>query len=234
MFRRTLAAGIALLAGLGGCTAAPDPSEPLPDARILVSAAAETLRTTSDVRFRFGVSGHVPGLTVRGMQGAATASGWAKGTVDVQRGRHRADYEFVVEDGVVRLHPSSGGKAIPGQPGVFELGQAHGPARILDPERGLRRLLVEATQLRTETREPLNGTETFRITGELPQEVITDFVPGIWSDVTVKFWVGAQAQHRLHRIWIQIPPRQPNEGAVMIELALSEFEPADTTAPSPR
>jgi lipoprotein LprG len=47
-------------------------------------------------------------------------------------------------------------------------------------------------------------------------------VPGIKSDVDVKFWVDQAESHQLMRVWMQVPPSQPNEGAVMLELALSK------------
>ena len=61
-----------------------------------------------------------------------------------------------------------------------------------------------------------------RVAAKIPKGVISSVVPGIKSDVDVKFWVDQAESHQLMRVWMQVPPSQPNEGAVMLELALSK------------
>ncbi|MFD2397088.1 LppX_LprAFG lipoprotein [Prauserella oleivorans] len=96
------------------------------------------------------------------------------------------------------------------------------PARLLDPERGLRQLLTKATALETESREELQGVPAYRINGELSHAAVSALVPGIHDAVDVKFWVSENPRRDLLRLWVQVPPRQPNEGSVMLELALTD------------
>ncbi len=98
------------------------------------------------------------------------------------------------------------------------------PARLLDPATGLGTLLRQARGLETETREDLDDVATYRVGGELPREAVAAFVPGVHADVDVKFWVGADAPGHLRRVWVQVPPRQKNEGAVVLELALTRHD----------
>ncbi|WP_199433831.1 LppX_LprAFG lipoprotein [Qaidamihabitans albus] len=229
LFRRI--ALVLLLGALGGCTSAPDTAGPLPDGGSLVAASADALRDLRSVSFEFAVSGAIPGLAVREVTGEAArgegAHGFAHGDVDVQHTDERAQYEFRVDGGTLYLTGSDDEHTEQPVPAGFD------PARLLDPEDGLRSLLTGATNLRTESREKLGEVATYRVTGELPEHVVSALVPGIRSDAHVKFWVAEAAGRHLRRIWIQVPPRQPNEGAVTLELALSDHNaPVEPTPPS--
>lgn len=217
--RRTALSLVLALAALGGCTTSPDTSGPLPRADHLLDASAEAMAGLRSVNFTFNVSGAVPGLSVREVEGVARREpepyGYARGAADVQQGTNRRQYRFVVTGETLTLEGADGetvNKTVP---------QPFNPARLLDPENGLRSLLTEATNLRTEGREELHDVPTYRVDGKLPQQVISTLVSGIHADVDVKFWVRQDPSRSLMRMWVQVPPRQQNEGAVMLELALT-------------
>ncbi|MBK1789022.1 LppX_LprAFG lipoprotein [Prauserella cavernicola] len=223
--RRILVAALAL-GLLSGCTSAPD-AESLPDGASLVDASAETLRDLESVRFDFRVSGAIPGLSVRGVNGVAQRSagefGYASGEVDVQRTTERTQYEYELSGDRLRLTGQDG------EDEELPVPEQFGPARVLDPERGLHELLTQATGLETESREELDDVAAYRVNGELSRQAVSQLVPGVHADVDVKFWVSEQQSRDLLRIWIQVPPRQKNEGSVMIELALSDHnEPIES------
>jgi lipoprotein LprG len=73
--------------------------------------------------------------------------------------------------------------------------------------------------------------DTYRVGAKLSKAVISSVVPGIQSDVDIKFWVEKAATRRLMRVWLQIPPAKPNEGAIMLELALSNLNVPVTVTP---
>ncbi|OLT42519.1 hypothetical protein BJF85_22670 [Saccharomonospora sp. CUA-673] len=113
------------------------------------------------------------------------------------------------------------------------------PASLLAPDGGLRTLLGDATDLDTESREDIDGVPAWRVSANIPQEQMSQLLPGIPDDVAAKFWVTDSedaAERTLLRVWLQVPPRTPNEGAVLVELGLTGHnEPveASSTAATP-
>ncbi|GAB3498617.1 LppX_LprAFG lipoprotein [Amycolatopsis cihanbeyliensis] len=218
--RRTALVTALALGLLAGCASSPDTTGPLPEGRGLVAAAADRLAELRSVRFTLGVSGTVPGMNIRNLEGAASTEGgefgWASGTADVQDGLERVEYEFLLQGDTLYLTGNEGSRWEEPVPARYA------PATVLAPETGLRQLLTSARELETEGREELEEVEAFRVNGAVSREVVSELVPGIQSDVDLKFWVTAEQPRDLVRVWMQIPPRKPNEGAVMLELALTE------------
>ena len=216
-------------APLAGCSGNPDNTGPLPKGQQLVDAAAENLRELTNVAFELEISGAVPGLPVREIEGVASRSegpnGSASGEADMQLETERVRYEFTLSDDVLLLTDSDGETEEQAVPVPYT------PARLLDPEHGLRQLLIGAEELETETREQLDDVETYRVHGTLSREAVSAVVPAVQDDVDIKFWV-ADDTEQLMRIWIQVPPRKENEGAVQLQLALTEHNTA--AAPAPR
>ncbi|OQO90332.1 hypothetical protein B1813_18100 [Saccharomonospora piscinae] len=232
LIRRLVPTALATLvaaASLAGCTGNPDNTGPLPDAGGLVDTAAERLRGLTDVSFHFRSNGALPGLPVREVEGTASREGGpdgtAQGEADVQAPAGRTQYTFDLDGETLRLTDPDEADA----PAVERtVPQAFAPARLLDPERGLRQLLLAATDLRTETRENLADVETYRVGGGLAHDAIAAVVPTVHDDVSVKFWI-APGTGRLMRVWVQVPPRQKNEGAVQLELALTRHNDTGAT-----
>ncbi|WP_158885571.1 LppX_LprAFG lipoprotein [Amycolatopsis anabasis] len=227
--RRILPVVLLILGGLAGCTSSPDTSGPLPDGKGLVTAAAAAVDGLRSARFRFGVSGNIPGLEVREIEGRASRDGGphgvAKGRADVQESTERFDVDYVLAGDTLYLTSGDGTRERRPVPAEFS------PAAVLDPARGLRRLLLGVTGAKTEGREALDKVPAFRVTGKLGKDVISAVVPGIQADVDVKFWVSQAESRDLLRVWMQVPPQQPSEGAIMLELSLSELNVPVTVAP---
>jgi lipoprotein LprG len=218
--RRIALVTVLALGLIGGCTSSPDTTGPMPDGRQLATESAESLRQLCSVRFSFGVSGTVPGLDVREVTGHAVLDGsrygWARGEADIQRATEREQVEFLLQGESIRLTDEQGEVTERPVPAPYY------PDAILDADGGLPELMTSATMLETEGTEELGEVSTYRIDGKLAAQVVSQLIPGIRSDVSVKFWVREQQPHELVRVWMQIPPRQPKQGAVMLELALSE------------
>lgn len=228
--RRIALVTVLALGLIGGCTPSPDTTGPMPDGRQLVTRSAESLRQLHSVRFSFGVNGTVPGLDVREVTGHVVLDGsrygWARGKADVQYATERAQIEFLLNGESIRLTDEQDGSTERPVPAPYY------PAAIFDPDSGLPELMTSATMLETEGTEKLGEVPTYRINGKIAVEAVSRLVPGIQSDVDVKFWVREQQPHELVRVWMQIPPRQPKQGAVMLELALSEHNRPVPGAPA--
>jgi lipoprotein LprG len=171
------------------------------------------------VHFRVTTNGSLPGLPIREVDGTVHTQpgrGFARGQADVQRGGHRRQYTFVLSGDTLRLRSTGRPEVLRPAPERFT------PARLLDPGGGLQRLLRAATDLHTEGRERLHDIATYRVNGALPARAVGALLPGVRTRVDAKFWISAASPHRLMRMWVQVPPRRTNAGAVVIEMALSK------------
>ncbi|HVW40648.1 MAG TPA: LppX_LprAFG lipoprotein [Amycolatopsis sp.] len=225
--RRTAGVLLLLVALMCACSASPDTRGPLPDAGVLVTAAAATFDQIRAFHFDFSVSGTIPGLDIREVKGQAGRDGGpygsATGQADMQESTNRFELTFAIAGDTLRLTDAKGVQTEEPVPAAYN------PVALLEPAKGLPNLLRSASDLKTETKEDVQGVATYRVTGELAKDAIASVVPAIHSDVDVKFWVTQAEPRTLVRVWIQVPPRQPNEGAVMLELGLSP--PSASTAP---
>ncbi|WP_091517226.1 LppX_LprAFG lipoprotein [Amycolatopsis sacchari] len=228
MLRRTASVLVLVLALACGCAGSPDTSGPLPDGPGLVSAAAATMGQITSIQFDLGVSGSIPGLDIREVKGWASRDGGphgsAIGQADMQETTNRFELRYEINGDELVLTDQRGQQTREPVPAEYA------PAGLLS--QGLPRLLTSATGLKTETKEDVKGVETYRVTGELAKDVVSSVLPQIQSDVDVKFWVTRSEPRTLVRVWMQVPPRQPNEGAVMLELGLSGVNSPPSTTPS--
>lgn len=226
--RRTAGVLLLILALACGCSASPDTRGPLPEAAQLVSAAAASLETISSVQFDLSISGIIPGLDFREIKGWVSRTGGnagsAVGQADMQESTKRFELSYDITGNRLVLTDQRGTRTQKPVPAEYS------PATLLAKGHGLPKLLTSATAIKTEAKEDVQGVGTYRVTGELARDVISSVVPQIQSDVDVKFWVTQTEPRTLVRVWLQVPPRQANEGAVMLELALSGVNaPAPST-----
>lgn len=228
MLSRRTAGVLALVLALAcGCSASPDTRGPLPAASDLVNAAAAGFDQLRTFQFDLSVSGSIPGLDFREVKGQASRDGGTYGTAtgqaDMQESTNRFELSFAIVGDKLRLTDAKGMQTEEPVPAQYS------PVALLNPATGLPNLLTSASDLKTETKEDVKGVQTYRVTGELAKDAVAGVVPGIQSDVDIKIWVSQAEPRKLVRVWIQVPPRQPNEGAVMLELGLSP--PSTSTTP---
>ncbi|MDT7727369.1 MAG: lipoprotein LprG [Actinomycetota bacterium] len=221
MLCRRSAIAVLLVGLISGCTSSAGSDAQLPDGVGLVTASAQALTGLHSVRFKLGVSGTIPGLPIRQIDGDATLdgspTGTAKGHADMQEAIDRFQVDYVLTGDKLLLTRTDGThQELPAPPEYL-------PSALLEASGGLHRLLTGATDLKTEVKEKLGDVETYRVAAKLPKAVISSVIPGIQSDVDVKFWVEQAETRRLIRVWMQVPPIVANEGAVMLELALSNL-----------
>lgn len=231
MLRRRTAGVLALtLALASGCAASPDTRGPLPEAQGLVTVAAASFDQVRSIQFDLGVSGTVPGFDVREVKGQASRDGGPYGTAtgqaDMQESTNRFELGFQIVGDRLRLSNQHGLRTEEPVPPEYR------PVLLLGPDSGLPKLLKSATGLKTEAKEDVLGVRTYRVTGQLAKKAVAEMLPTVWTDVVVKFWITQSEPRTLVRVWMQLPPRQPNEGAVMLELALSGVNlPVSTAQP---
>lgn len=225
--RRFVLGGIALLLALTGCTSSSEPSGPLPDGQPLLTDAAASAAAINSAHFTIVVNGTVPGLTVQGAEGDLNKDGSGKGTAKISQSGLLLEVEFVLLDKKLYIKgPTGPFQEVPGGTDLYD------PSAILDPARGIAKVISSISDPKTETAEKINDTPTYRVSGKSTKAAVQEIVPGVTGDVDIKVWVREDGKHQPVRAWIQLPPEKQGAGAATVEVTLSEVDkPVTVSAP---
>ncbi|MPZ00520.1 MAG: LppX_LprAFG lipoprotein [Actinophytocola sp.] len=193
MFARrwSLAVLAALIAVLPACSGddADEQDGSLPPARQLVENAANTAADITSTHFVVRVDGNVPGLAVESIDGDLTTEGegvGAKGTAVITAFGSPAEAGFVLVDDVLYLDTGGGNyQQIP----AAQAKMVYDFSAVLDPERGVAKLIRNLQNPETVAAEDVNGTSTYKLTGTASKDAIAGLVPGAKSDADVSLWV---------------------------------------------
>jgi lipoprotein LprG len=226
VIRRCLVAVLALFA-LAGCTSSPDTSGTLPDGAALLKQSAEASKAITSAHFQLVINGAIPGIPIQGAQGDLTKEGNAQGSAKLQEFGHLLEVQFVLVDKKFYIKGLTGGYQQ-----MDSLTNLYDPSAILDPNRGVAKVLTSITQPKTEGRETINEQQTFRVAGKAPKDAVSAIVPNVTQDVDVKVWVREDNKQPV-RAWIQLPADKPGSGAPTVEITLSDVnKPVTITKPA--
>jgi lipoprotein LprG len=226
--RRLLIGALALIGALvSGCSpSTSSTSNPLPDGQALLRDAADSMRTVNSAHFTLKVNGGVANLPVTGADGDLTREGSAKGTADMTEFGQRLRLEFVVANKTLYIKgPTGGFQALPGGTGIYD------PSAILDPDRGVARVLSSVSGAKTEAKETIDGVATDRVTGRVGRDAVAGVVPGISSDVDVTFWLREDGKHQPVRASIKLPSANQGAPAPTVDMTLSDVDKPVTVTP---
>lgn len=191
-----LALGLAaLLAGSAACKGrGPQPAGPLPAADGLLKESSAAMRNVQTVTFAIEADGTVGGLALRRASGALTRDGKAKGSAQVEQFDTNVELQFVVVGDSIYLKGATGGwQRLP----LALASSVYDPSAILDPDRGVARLLDTATDAKTEAREKVGGTETYRVSAKLDRAALSTLVPGVTDSATGSLWMATDSKRLL-------------------------------------
>jgi lipoprotein LprG len=148
--------------------------------------------------------------------------GDAEGTLQLEQAGQTVEMNFVLLADTVYYKGLTGGyQKLP----RAMVAQLYDPTAVLDPERGIAKLLTSAAAPKTEAREKIGDRDTFRIKATLPRDTAAALVPGITQDLTGQVWVDT-TDHRPRRVRMQVPATGGGTGAVIV--SLTEFDSAYT------
>ncbi|MPY77613.1 MAG: LppX_LprAFG lipoprotein [Actinophytocola sp.] len=222
MFARrcSLAVLAALIAVLPACSGEDtEQGDSLPPARQLVENSANTAAGITSTHFAVDVNGTVPGFGVESIDGDLSMKGQdvaAKGTAVITAFGAAAEAEFVLTDGTLYLNTGGGNyQEIPESQAklVYDF------SAVLDPERGVAKLIRNLSGPTTVAEEDVNGTATYKITGTATKDDIAGLVPSAKSDVDVTLWVSKENGNQPVKAAAKFPGGGGEGGTVTVTLS---------------
>ncbi|GAA3156715.1 hypothetical protein GCM10010466_54410 [Planomonospora alba] len=184
--RRILIAALAAAFSLvTACSGDPGPRSTLPGGPDLVGKSAEAMRTVKSAAFAMETE-NTPQLQVKKASGRLSATGDADGTLQLDFAGSLQEISFVLAGDTVHFKGVTGGFQ---KMSRSELAAIYDPSAILDPERGVVRLLSNALDPKTEAEEKVGGADAYRLSATLSQQILAAMVPGIAQSVDGTLWI---------------------------------------------
>jgi lipoprotein LprG len=221
-----LAALIAAIALVAGCSSSEDTSN-LPDGATLLQQSADTTKKQTSVHLSLKVDGEIKELPIESLEAdltnAPAVAAQGKANI-IFLGQKLEGVDFVVADGNLFGAITAGSF------------QDFGPASdiydvsaILSPEKGLANLLANFSDAKSEGREEINGVKTVRVTGTVTAEAVNKIAPqiGATGPVPATAWIAEDGDHQLAQA--QLTASEGNS----VTMTLSEWgKPVAVTKPA--
>jgi lipoprotein LprG len=174
---------------LAGCSKKSDPN--LPSGASLVTDAATKTKNLKSAHIKIETDGDVGSLPLRRAEGDLVRSGDAKGSIQLSQFGVLIQYDFVVVNKDIYLKGVTGGFQ---KVDAATAASIYDPSAVLDPDRGIAKLLATATNPKTEARETVDGKDTYRVSVNLDPTVVSNLVPGVTGTVTGKLWLDVKTK----------------------------------------
>jgi lipoprotein LprG len=179
--RPAVAGALAMaLVVLSACTSNSTTATPtvatLTATEVLAKSSAVMAAVTS-AKFSLAIDGELPTVIVQSAEGDLTAAGDAQGTAKIVQLGQLVEVEFVLVGGDLYIKGPTGGF---GKVPAALAGGIYDPSAILDPERGVAKVLTSVTN---PTITSSDGG-SWQVSGTVPAAVAAQLVPGIANDVS--------------------------------------------------
>jgi lipoprotein LprG len=160
-------------------------SASLPAGRDLLNKSSEAMKNVKTVTFAIETVGKPP-VTVKRANGDLTRQGDAQGTIQIEVLGSLQELSFVLAGDTAHFKgPTGGYQTMTRQ----ALAQLYDPSAILNPDKGVSKLLASASNARTEAEEKVGGVDAYRIAATLSQQVLAPLLPGVSQGVNGRVWV---------------------------------------------
>jgi lipoprotein LprG len=171
----------------GGGTALPAGSE-------LLTASSSAMRDLKTAHFLITAQGTIAGLALHRAEGDLTREGNAQGTAQVEQLGTNVELTFVVVgDKLWVKGPTGGYQQLP----LALASTVYDPSAILDPNRGIPKVLATAKDAKTEGKESIDGQDTYRVAATMDGTVLASVVPGASGSVPAKLWIAVDNKRLL-------------------------------------
>ncbi|HEX4701958.1 MAG TPA: LppX_LprAFG lipoprotein [Pseudonocardiaceae bacterium] len=232
MRRIGIVVGLAVgLVGLvAGCSSGGSASTAnLPAASTLLASAGTSMASVTSVHFSIVVNGTLAGVPIQNADGDLNAQGNAKGNAKVALLGQLTQVDFVLVNKIFYLKgPTGGYQKIP----ASLAGSLFDPSAILDPNRGIAKILTSVQGGQTQAKESVNGTDCYKITGKVGKAIVSSLIPGISVDVDATLWVAADSKNLPVKASFAVPGSGGSQGATVDVTFSNVNAPVTVTAPA--
>lgn len=201
------------LLALSGCHSN-TPASNLPDGSTLVSQASTAMSNVQSAHITIDTSGKVGTIPLRTAEGDLKKGGDAKGSIKLLALGQVVQLDFVVIGDNFYIKGLTGGWQ---KASAAEVASFYDPSGILDPDRGVAKVLATATDAKTEATETVNGVNTYRVAVNLDNTVVSTVVPDTPKGTTGKVWLD-QNTKRLVKAELDVSAAGGGPGTVTINL----------------
>jgi lipoprotein LprG len=167
----------------------------------LLQQAADTLRGTTSLAFSLRASG-APQVRVESVDAKLLRNGNAQGSARVTELGMPLQLDFTVLGKTVYLKGLTGGWQ---REPLSKVAGLYDPSAVLDPNRGLVKLLTTAKDAATQGRDKAGGQDCYRVHATLDRASVAALVPGITADTPADIWI-TSTDHRVPKAELKIPP----------------------------
>jgi lipoprotein LprG len=162
----------------------------LPEGGAVLGEASAASRDIRSAHFTLKANGDLKNFPVHSADGDLTReggpSGGAKGKINMDLLGQLFEGEFVLVNDTVYIKGATGPfQQLP----AALVSDTYDPSAILNPEKGIAKVLSSVQNPKTEGTETVDGTPTYKVSGRVAKDVVSSLVPGVTSDVDVTFWV---------------------------------------------
>lgn len=200
----------------------------LPDAGKLLEESAATMKDVNSAGFSLTTEGQPP-IVLKSGEVKLLKSGDAQGTLQVSQLGQNIEMNFVLLGDTVYYKGVTGGYQ---QLSRSMITAFYDPSALLDPNRGIAKMLAEVRDAKTEKQEKADGKDTYRIKGELPKGVASTLVPGVTEDLSGQIWIST-TDKRPVKLRVEVPAAKGGAGAGgatgsggSVSVSFSEFNAA--------
>jgi lipoprotein LprG len=209
-----------VLVGVGGCSSGSEKDGPggnkssaaLPAGPDTLRKSSEAMRSLTSVGFVIATEGTAQ-LLVKGGDVKLLKSGDAQGSLQIQQLGMAFDTQFVLLGETLYFKGLTGSGYQ--KTDKERIAAYYDPSAVLDPERGISKLLTVVQNPQVEAREKVNGEDAYRVKGTLPKDAAHTLVPGVQQALAGQLWIAAD-DHRLLKVRAQLPAADGKAGAATV------------------
>jgi lipoprotein LprG len=198
-----------------------------PAGDVLLKDSSAAMRDVKTAQFAITADASIAGLSLHSAEGTLTREGDAKGTAQIEQLGITVEVSFVIVDDKLYIKGPTGGYQVLASSLAASV---YDPSAILNPDKGIAKVLSTASDAKTEATEEIDGQPTYRVAATMKAADLVTVVPGVTDSVPGKLWIST-ADKKLLKAAFTLPNVGDTKGGT-VTVTFSNFDaPASISAP---